>query len=1496
MRLGYIDESGERQLFDVALNETHSVVDLAAALSGLPRDTPGLTLRVYPLSRVHGAVHVLEPLAQAAEWIRAGDDVCLAKVDHVTGSAPRVVLREAGDRGSGAGSGRSIGLGDGVHEIGNDPRCAVYLDDPLISAVHAKLLVGSVVEILDAGSPAGVLVQSEFVARAQLCDGDEIRVGNTDLEVSIRDVDSEPLRPDAPAQDSSTVVVQAIPFGRWEGSEVSLPAIPVLPEPRSLPRLAMVAPAVLGLGLFMVTHSPLSLLMVALSPLLLLGSHFDSRRQRAVQESKARAAFDAACEQAAASIVAAHQTERTVRAQRWPEPRELRELVELRDARLWSTTAEHPEFLTARIGRGNVATLSAVSVPAADHEGLMDLVARREQLASVAGTVAGAACFVDLASSGGVAACGPQARDVVSAMIAALVTTHSPQLVQLVAVLGPDSSTHFEWLAWLPHACQDSRIVHDSVTAQPQAIEAALAALESLIAARSGSDYALVEPSLRGPQREPWDGSQAQERCAALPAVVVVIDADAPCDLGRMVRLAQRGPDFGVHVLWLSQDRARVPSACRTVVNSDGRVEDVRRGEVAAAVEVDLLEPNAAQGLARLLAPLVDAAHDSRAAGRIPARLGLVELLGSSNVTAVSLANRWQASRSLGVPLRLRCAIGVDAMGPVHLDLSSHGPHALVAGTTGSGKSELLQAWVLSLAAQFGPHAVQFLFVDYKGGAAFAQCAALPHAAGIITDLNPRLAARALTSLRAELRRRERNLADANAKDLDELESRRDPHAPARLVIVVDEFAALIREVPGFVEGMIDIAQRGRSLGLNLILATQRPAGVVSDAMKANLALRIALRLPDDSDSLDVLGARAASRIDPQLPGRALVARGGGKAEAFQVAHPGARTSDQDSRTVPHCVRVDITGAVSDPSRGQGSHSAGLEPAPDATQGLSDAKVMIDAMREAAQLLELAPARRAWRDPLPTELDPLELTARASGAAGAGDGCAVRGIVWGLIDDPAQQDQPYLELVPGSDGPVLVVGCVGSGVHEALQAAVVAALTRPTPVDVYVVQSSARFEASAQCVGVGGVVQVSDSEGVDALLSALASRSSSSPHEALLVVESLEDLLAACAEPGRLGTLQRLTEVLRHAIQGRVAVVLGGERLGGVPSTLQALISSTVVLRMHDEQQYAIAGVRRGAIDADAPPGAGVHAATGRQVQCAVVSDSGAWHAVTQELCPGGARVIPGRAAAPPVRRAPSVVLPRDVPPELDGKAVIGVDVASLEPYLLEFGTGLLIAGEARSGKSATLYGLARAVRLAYPQRPTVHMTMRRSRPVAEGQVRAGQVEREFASLCTLSFEGARAVTAGLEEWSALLAEEAPAAVVFVEHVGDFAEHPQLSMVLRNAMRAGHTVIAEDHPGACMAGLLCAELRATKRGILLGSSTQDAQMLWSVPVARQAKHVQGRAVVIDGATVSHVQLTHWDAAAQVGQEFSTDLAIDVPGLGAASYGETVLARCSAGGD
>ena len=266
----------------------------------------------------------------------------------------------------------------------------------------------------------------------------------------------------------------------------------------------------------------------------------------------------------------------------------------------------------------------------------------------------------------------------------------------------------------------------------------------------------------------------------------------------------------------------------------------------------------------------------------------------------------WDPDRSRGSSGVLSVRIGMSPSGPVELDLVSDGPHALVAGCTGSGKSEALIGWLAAIAHCYPPDKVRFVLIDYKGGSTFARLQGLPHTHALLTDLDPGATTRALEGIAAELQRREEQLSALAFPDLATWERTHEdapsavPPAPARLVVAIDEFRFLAQTHPASMEILLRLAAQGRSLGLHLIAATQRPSGAVNAQMRANMDIRLALRCVSAADSTDILGDTRASVL-PRIPGRAVLDGTG----VIQLAYLKDITS-----VVSHCARAWPNGSV----------------------------------------------------------------------------------------------------------------------------------------------------------------------------------------------------------------------------------------------------------------------------------------------------------------------------------------------------------------------------------------------------------------------------------------------------------------------------------------------------------------------------------------------------------------------------------------------------------
>jgi len=479
-----------------------------------------------------------------------------------------------------------------------------------------------------------------------------------------------------------------------------------------------------------------------------------------------------------------------------------------------------------------------------------------------------------------------------------------------------------------------------------------------------------------GHARGEWDWLEALPHCSGAGGAVV--------------------PRFGV----FAQARL-VPPGYRVVVSLGS--------PVAAAVEVFGGESRPGSGSAEhalleaSVAPeLVSRAEAERFVAALVARAAGLGLGAGTRALPAEVA--FGDLPAVGGP-RLGASIGRTLHGIAEVDLVADGPHAVVAGVTGSGKSELLVTWVAGMVSGRSSAEIVVLLVDFKGGTAFRPLAALPHVVGVITDLQHGEAARALSSLSAELRRREAELARLGVRDVAEARG-----ALPRLVIVVDEFAAMIDAFPDFGPLFTDIAARGRALGIHLILATQRPAGVMRDALVANCPLRLSLRVQSDSDSRWVVGTDAASRLSASNPGRCIMSIDGAATEvqiARTTAADLAELAAASGHSSPRRPWLDPLPAVltrADLPADAGRQVVGLADLPDQQQ-----RAMLTFRAEEAPLLVLGAARSG-------KSSVLRLLADASGLDSVVVG-ADREHAWDAVEaaaerceDPDAADSPGLLL------------------------------------------------------------------------------------------------------------------------------------------------------------------------------------------------------------------------------------------------------------------------------------------------------------------------------------------------------------------------------------------------------------------------------------------------------------------------------------------------------
>lgn len=1116
----------------------------ASLANALGQHWPGRSFTVagLPLESLQAGAAPLVPGAVVVTWPRAGERPAMSMTGIETSDQTGIRLADMpavvpGPRKDGTaallaicagpGAGAVLALHRGEYSIGRG-QCRIQIADPALSRRHGTLVVGAQTLTLSPakGSSGFTVRQGRSCATAQpvhvrgpvtLMEGTIIGCGSSLLELRIPGLSGD----DATA---ATALRSGPASARLLDPAALEPLVIAVPSGRPGGRWAMVVagtlPLALGVGLAMATGSLMFLAFSAMGAVTVLAPLLGgSRRRRTFREAVRAALAEDAARQARTFPDAATLVVDFCRGGAPPR-------------------GEGPsgQSLGLALRLGTAAQAARVVVSPHDPSFTAPLIPAVPACVSL--------------EAGAVTINGPEGP--VQNMLHFVLMQLDAAAVPVV-VLGRAGSFPLS-ARFLPH------------TALVASVGAAVRALEDLC---HGA------------------GSQAQPTvliCVEMPLVSSPLAVPGLRQLQFASAGANAGPDASsAH----ARSAATGPASAQKTPQVDSAASitvslEATGNSVAGSVAGQSFVPDGVPG------PVFDSYARRRASQEAPSSMDVGDSMLATTLplpgrcTAEALVHDWAVSR--GGPLR-PIPLGWSADGATMLDLRRDGPHLLVGGSTGSGKSEFLRTLVGSLAAAHSPADLHFVFIDFKGGAGLGVLCKLPHTSSLITDLGGEGMERTLASLRAELHRREAALAEAEASDADECRAMatgqlavgaqqdgartrgaprgRNPYTMAHLLVVVDEFRVLVDQFPDALKELMRIAAVGRSLGMHLVMATQRPQGALNADIRANVTSSICLRVQSAFDSTDVIGTGAAASISVSTPGRAFISRAGASPEEFQSS-----TLRLPARPSGEWPRVELA-EDSLPRDGQGGAAAfpggALRPGELADHGSSDVESVAALMHEAwrqfssnsESRLQAAPAVVAPELPVSLVLGNECRTAGLAEAdwvpdAAPGTGRRIsptrgQGVVLGIVDVPEHQSlepllwKPDIHSHLACFGTATETSSVISLVAGQLLEANAGAHCGSEPTLLYLLDGDGSLSALAGSPWVGSHVAADQLRTAARLVARLAEVSRTSSRKLVLGISDWGRWTTALRNSPWHGTEDGIAELIRFGGQ-TLAVIVGGGR------------------------------------------------------------------------------------------------------------------------------------------------------------------------------------------------------------------------------------------------------------------------------------------------------------------------------------------------------------------
>lgn len=728
---------------------------------------------------------------------------------------------------------------------------------------------------------------------------------------------------------------------------------------------------------------------------------------------------------------------------------------------LWERHPGDEDFLSLRLGVGRVPAAAQVTT-APRH-----LQMKEDEFTRLPEQVAAKYAFVDdipicceLMRDGvcGIIGSRPQAVQLAQSMVAQIAALHSYDEVKLVVIFPKAEWGQWSWMRWLPHCASAERDMR-YIACTREDVKEILPPLERVIKERIASE-------------QEWTFGSKSSRLPHYVFVVADPSLLSGCaEIGSAMMMNR--PELGLNGIVLGQSLADFPHSVHNVIRVGGtgrgtHLELIRNGET---MELDSSEHNfpveAYRVFARKMAPIRLAGGGESKQQSLPSMVTLFQGLGIQRIEALSLDERWrgtQPEEEMSVP------IGVRASGELfHFNIheNAQGPHGLVAGGTGSGKSKMVQSWVASMAIRFSPADVNFILVDFKGESLVSPFRNLPHLAGFTSNIDSDVR-RKFLAIESEMSRRMRLLKTGGEKPYDDIIAYRRARRKNLtmeplpfLFLVVDEFAAFKDQYPEFIAPIDHLYQAGRSLGMMAILMTQQPSGKITAQMDANMGFSWCLQVKDEADSREVIGTADAAHL--RGAGRAYVKAKDGTYELIQSLY-GMTPYEPDRDRTQSNAQVFALKLNGRTMEGSGAFANVASDRPD------ELTVLANHIAKHCEHKGILTARPIWHDPLPNklELDALEGMARQNSPSGMVEGPKAR---LGLFDDPAHQAQDVFEYDFWAQGNLAVYGTSLTGKTTFLQTLLLSLCRRyrPDEAQFYLIEQGAyRLRTLGSFPHVGG--------------------------------------------------------------------------------------------------------------------------------------------------------------------------------------------------------------------------------------------------------------------------------------------------------------------------------------------------------------------------------------------------------------------------------------------